>query len=53
MIAGEDPTTLKTVTELREARARIGRVSMIERGCPCAHHATPRADRNRCHKIRA
>jgi len=37
-----------TVSELREsARARIGRVSMIERGCSCADHATARADRNR------
>jgi hypothetical protein len=40
--------TLKAVNELCEsARTRIGRVSMIERGCPCAHHATARADRNR------
>jgi hypothetical protein len=45
------PTTLETVNEIHEAaRMRTGRVSMNERGCPCADHATAYADRNRGRK---
>jgi hypothetical protein len=48
------PTTPETVTERHGAAGmRTGRVSMNERGCPCADHATASADRNHSCKIRA